>query len=73
MAAKQARIDSLRLQLQRAQSLLASARELLGELDRPTTYDSPVPPSANPTAAPRPVSKKPSGRKPAGHTGHVAG
>jgi transposase len=72
-AAKQARINSLRLQLQKSQALLAGAQDRIRELEqahRPTASNSSIAPSANPIGVPRPVVKKPTGRKPGGQVGH---
>jgi transposase len=63
---------------QRAEALLARARQELAELEkcpprRPpaTASNSSLPPSANPPGAPRPTVKKPTGRKPGAQLGHA--
>jgi len=73
LAAKQARINFLRLQLQKSQALLAQAQDRILELEqsrRPTASNSSIPPSANPIGAPKPVIKRSTGRKPGGQIGH---
>jgi transposase len=73
LAARQARINSLRLQLQKTQALLAQAQDRIRELEqsrRPTASNSSIAPSANPIGAPRPVVKRPTGRKPGAQIGH---
>jgi transposase len=80
LAGKQAEIFRLRARLQKTQSLLAQARDRIAELEQlrppaaaelaPTASNSSIPPSANPLGAPRPVVKKPTGRKPGGQIGH---
>ena len=73
LAGKQARISFLRAQLQKSQALLAQAQDRIRELEqsgRPTASNSSIAPSANPIGAPRPVVKKPTGRKPGGQVGH---
>jgi len=73
LSVRQARIVCLRLQLQKSQALLARAQDRIRELEqavRPTASNSSVAPSANPIGAPKPVVKKPTGRKPGGQRGH---
>lgn len=73
LAAKQTRINSLRLQMQKSQALLARAEDRIRELEqarRPTASNSSIAPSANPIGASRPVIKKPTGRKAGGQVGH---
>ena len=49
--------------------LEAQVRELLAQLQRNSSNSS-TPPSANPLDAPKPVAKRPTGRRPGGQTGH---
>jgi transposase len=53
----------------RVAELEALVRDLLARLGNNATNSS-VPPSANPLDAPKPVVKKPTGRKPGGQPGH---
>jgi hypothetical protein len=63
--------DALLAQLQqRVASLEAEVRRLRERLGQNATYSS-VPPSANPCSAPKPVVKKPTGRKPGAQPGHA--
>jgi transposase len=60
-------------QLLEARALLARAQDRIRELEqsrRPTASNSSIPPSANPIGSPRPVVKKPTGRRPGGQIGH---
>jgi len=73
LAVRQARINFLRLQLQKSQALLAGAQDRIRELEqsrRPTASNSSIAPSTNPIGAPKPVIKRPTGRKPGGQVGH---
>jgi transposase len=54
---------------QRIAELEAFVRDLQEQLNRNSSNSS-IPPSANPLAAPKPVVKTPTGRKPGGQTGH---
>lgn len=49
--------------------LEAQVRELLAQLQRNSSNSS-TPPSANPLDAPKPVRKRPTGRRPGGQAGH---
>jgi len=49
--------------------LEAQVRELLAQLQRNSSNSS-TPPSANPLDAPKPIAKRPTGRRPGGQTGH---
>jgi len=63
--------DTLIAQLQqRVATLEAEVRHLRERLGQNATNSS-VPPSANPGAAPKPVVKKPTGRKPGAQRGHA--
>ena len=55
--------------LARIVALEAQGRELLAQLRRNSSNSS-TPPSANPLDAPKPVAKRPTGRRPGGQTGH---
>ena len=55
---------------QRVAELEAIVRELQARLGT-NSGNSSVPPSANPVGAPKPVQKKPTGRKPGGQPGHA--
>lgn len=55
--------------LARIAVLEAQVRELLAQLQRNSTNSS-TPPSANPLGAPKPVVKRPTGRRRGGQTGH---
>jgi transposase len=65
-------------ELQKTQALLAGALDRIRELGQsavkpspaPNATNSSIPPSANPIGAPRPVVKKPTGRRPGGQIGH---
>jgi transposase len=54
---------------QRVAQLEALVRDLQEQLNRNSSNSS-IPPSANPLAAPKPVVKNPTGRKPGGQRGH---
>jgi len=53
----------------RIAALEAQVRELLAQLQRNSSNSS-TPPSANPLGAPKPVAKRPTGRRPGGQFGH---
>jgi transposase len=55
--------------LARIAVLEAQVRDLLAQLQRNSSNSS-TPPSANPLGAPKPVVKRPTGRRPGGQTGH---
>jgi transposase len=55
--------------LKRVIELEATVRDLMDRLNQNSSNSS-IPPSANPLAAPKPVVKTPSGRKPGGQKGH---
>jgi hypothetical protein len=80
LAGAHARSRHLQTELQKTQALLARAQDRIRELEQPrplapaeaklTACNSSLPPSANPIGAPRPVVKKPTGKRPGGQIGH---
>lgn len=65
---RDARIAALQ---QRIEALEGTVQELQARLGQNSSNSS-LPPSANPVGAPKPVVKKPTGRKPGGQPGHPA-
>lgn len=69
VAALEAQGPALEAALARVAVLEAQVRELLAQLQRNSSNSS-TPPSANPLNTPKPVGKKPTGRRPGGQMGH---
>src|SRR5436305_1872087 len=67
ISALQSQVASLTGQVQDLHAKIRNLETRLGTNAR----NSSLPPSANPLAAPKPVTKKPSGRKPGGQPGHL--
>lgn len=66
IAALETQVGALTAQVQDLQAKLRNLETRLGT----NASNSSLPPSANPLAAPKPVTKKPSGLKPGGQPGH---
>lgn len=70
---RDARIVELERLLARRDTRIAKLEERVRTVTadtRPNATNSSIPPSANPLDAPKPVTKKPTGRKPGGQPGH---
>jgi transposase len=68
LAQQQQRTDELEQRVAEVETLLRDARARLGQ----NATNSSLPPAANPPAAPQPVIKKRTGKKPGGQPGHPA-